>query len=197
MPFYLPPLRERIEDIGPLVHGMAARFNTKFCKGLLSIHPDVIAALEAFPWPGNIRQLENVVQQAVLVSTGPELRIEHLAPLVRNGPPTGRFVGRFTRWPTAGKPRSTRHPAGPGGCRQLPHPRRTSSGREPSDPLQEDEEVRPLESHPACRAGDVRTAAAPCRYCLTFRNTGSQTRFGNEKWTRVRGLPRIFQGGDQ
>lgn len=85
MPFYLPPLRERLEDIEPLVRGMTARFNTKFNKELVSIHPDVLAALEAFPWPGNIRQLENVVQQAVLISSGTELRVEHLSPLVRDG----------------------------------------------------------------------------------------------------------------
>jgi transcriptional regulator with PAS, ATPase and Fis domain len=57
---------------------MAARFNNKFHKDLFDIHPAGMAALEAFPWPGNIRQLENVVQQAVLVSTGPELLLQHL-----------------------------------------------------------------------------------------------------------------------
>jgi DNA-binding NtrC family response regulator len=78
MSFHLPPLRERVQDIGPLVRGMAARFNQKFHKDLFDIHPDAMAALEAFPWPGNIRQLENVVQQAVLVSSGSELLLQHL-----------------------------------------------------------------------------------------------------------------------
>jgi DNA-binding NtrC family response regulator len=78
MSFHLPPLRERVQDIASLVRGMAARFNRKFRKGLFDICPDAMAALEAFPWPGNIRQLENVVQQAVLVSTGPELLLQHL-----------------------------------------------------------------------------------------------------------------------
>src|SRR5262249_49053767 len=50
----------------------------KFRKDLFAIHPQVLAALEAFPWPGNVRQLENVVQHAVLVSTGPELLLTHL-----------------------------------------------------------------------------------------------------------------------
>lgn len=85
MPFYLPPLRERTADIGPLARGMAARFAAKFRKPLFAIHPDALAALEAFPWPGNLRQLENVVQQAVLVGRGPELRVEHLAAQVREG----------------------------------------------------------------------------------------------------------------
>src|SRR5262245_41827743 len=82
MSFHLPPLRERVQDIAPLARGMAARFNRKFNKDLFDIHPDALAALEAYPWPGNIRQLENVVQHAVLVSSGPELLPRHLPPAV-------------------------------------------------------------------------------------------------------------------
>jgi two-component system, NtrC family, response regulator HydG len=81
--FHLPPLRERVQDIAPLVRGMAARFNTKFRKDLFDISPEALAALESFPWPGNIRQLENVVQQGVLLSSGPELLPEHLPPAVQ------------------------------------------------------------------------------------------------------------------
>jgi two-component system response regulator HydG len=84
MPFYLPPLRERVEDIGPLVREMTTRFADRFRKPLATVNSDVIAMLEAFPWPGNIRQLENVVQQAVLISSGPELLAQHLPPLVQN-----------------------------------------------------------------------------------------------------------------
>jgi two-component system, NtrC family, response regulator HydG len=91
LPFYLPPLRERIEDIAPLARGLVARFADKFGKDLFAIAPEVVATLEALPWPGNIRQLENVLQQAVLVSTGPELRLEDLpaavtSPAPRSGP---------------------------------------------------------------------------------------------------------------
>jgi two-component system, NtrC family, response regulator HydG len=85
--FHLPPLRERLEDIAPLVRGMAGRFNTKFHKDLFDVSPPAMAALEAYPWPGNIRQLENFVQQAVLVSSGPELLLEHLPQLVREYSP--------------------------------------------------------------------------------------------------------------
>jgi two-component system response regulator HydG len=86
--FHLPPLRERVQDIAPLVRGMAARFNTKFRKELFDISPKAMAALETFPWPGNIRQLENVLQQAVLVSSGPELLPEHLPLSVREHVPS-------------------------------------------------------------------------------------------------------------
>jgi len=83
MAFHLPPLRERIEDIGPLARAMAARFTTRFRKDLFDIHAQAVDALETFPWPGNIRQLENAMQQAVLVSSGPELLLEHLPAQVR------------------------------------------------------------------------------------------------------------------
>src|SRR5581483_604123 len=80
--FHLPPLRHRPEDIGPLVRGMVARYGTKYGKRLFSVSPEALRALEEFPWPGNIRQLENVVQQAVLISSGSELKTHHLPPLV-------------------------------------------------------------------------------------------------------------------
>jgi two-component system response regulator HydG len=78
MSFHLPPLRERVRDIAPLARGMAARFNQKFNKDLFDISPAALSALESFPWPGNLRQLENVMQHAVLVSAGPELLLQHL-----------------------------------------------------------------------------------------------------------------------
>jgi DNA-binding NtrC family response regulator len=81
---HLPPLRERVPDIGPLVRVMAANFNAKFHKGLFEICPETLAVLEDFPWPGNIRQLENAVQQAVLASKGPRLTAQHLPQAVRH-----------------------------------------------------------------------------------------------------------------
>lgn len=84
MAFHLPPLRERVHDIEPLVRGLVARFAMKFHKDLVRIHPETIQALEAFDWPGNIRQLENVVQQAVLLSHGTELLVKSISPLVQN-----------------------------------------------------------------------------------------------------------------
>jgi transcriptional regulator with PAS, ATPase and Fis domain len=97
--FHLPPLRHRPEDIGPLVRGMVARYGTKFGKRLFSVCPEALRALEAFPWPGNIRQLENVVQQAVLTCSGNELKLHHLSPLVHSraeAPPTvGVVPGGF------------------------------------------------------------------------------------------------------
>jgi transcriptional regulator with PAS, ATPase and Fis domain len=88
MSFHLPPLRERVQDIAPLVRTLVARFNTKFSKELFDISPQAMDALEAFPWPGNIRQMENFLQQAVLVSSGHELLTQHLPQQVREYRPT-------------------------------------------------------------------------------------------------------------
>jgi transcriptional regulator with PAS, ATPase and Fis domain len=76
--FYIPPLRERVSDIAPLVRGMAARFAARFHKDLFDISPEAMAILESRPWPGNIRHLENAVQQAVLCNSGPVLLPAHL-----------------------------------------------------------------------------------------------------------------------
>lgn len=83
MAFHLPPLRERTQDIAPLARAVAAHYNAKFHKSLFDISAEALTALELFNWPGNIRQLENVVQQAVLVSAGPILQASHLPPAVR------------------------------------------------------------------------------------------------------------------
>jgi two-component system, NtrC family, response regulator HydG len=92
MSFYLPPLRERVQDLGPLARGMAARYAQKFGKELFAISPEALGGLEAYPWPGNIRQLENVVQQAVLMSSGPELLWPHLPKPIREYVESGRTV---------------------------------------------------------------------------------------------------------
>lgn len=80
--FRLPPLRERTQDISPLVRGMVAKYGTRFGKKIQAIHPEAMRAFELFPWPGNIRQLENVLQQAVLTCGGDELRLQHLPPMI-------------------------------------------------------------------------------------------------------------------
>jgi len=81
--FYLPPLRQRPQDIPALARGMIHRFNQKFHREINAVSHEALAALQAYPWPGNIRQLENAVQQAVLMSTGNELLLSHLPQTVQ------------------------------------------------------------------------------------------------------------------
>jgi two-component system response regulator HydG len=94
MSFHLPPLRERIEDIAQLARALVARFNTNFDKELFDISNDAMSALETFPWPGNIRQMENFLTQAVLLSSGPELLLENLPQQVRDYRPVNRFPSK-------------------------------------------------------------------------------------------------------
>jgi DNA-binding NtrC family response regulator len=95
MSFHLPAVRERKQDIEPLVRGMAARFNTKFRKDLFDISKETLRLLEVFPWPGNIRQMENAVQQAVLVSSGRLLLPEHLPQPIRDYIPPQTLNGHY------------------------------------------------------------------------------------------------------
>jgi two-component system, NtrC family, response regulator HydG len=87
MSFHLPPLRERLSDIGALVRGIVGRYNTQHRKDLFEVSRETLDVLEAFPWPGNIRQLDNVLQSAVLCSRGPILLPEHLPPGIREQVP--------------------------------------------------------------------------------------------------------------
>jgi transcriptional regulator with PAS, ATPase and Fis domain len=83
MSFHLPPLRERISDIEPLARGMAVRYVRKFSKEIYDVHPEALSALEGFAWPGNLRQLENVIQHAVLMCNAPDLQLRHLPAAVQ------------------------------------------------------------------------------------------------------------------
>lgn len=87
MAFHLEPLRHRRQDIGLLARSIVANFNARFNKGLFDIAPETVATLEAFPWPGNIRQLENVLHQAVLLANGPVLQPDDLPESIRSAPP--------------------------------------------------------------------------------------------------------------
>jgi DNA-binding NtrC family response regulator len=83
MEFHLPPLRERTSDIPLLARGFAARFAAQFRKPIVDIAPEVLQTLAAFPWPGNVRQLENAIQQAVLLCQGSDLTLLDLPDVIR------------------------------------------------------------------------------------------------------------------
>ncbi|MEI8146527.1 MAG: sigma-54 dependent transcriptional regulator [Alphaproteobacteria bacterium] len=74
-PVTLPPLRERREDIPTLVRHFLTRFGAEEGKRIRSVQPAALAMLQAFAWPGNVRQLENTVFRAVVLCDGDELTI--------------------------------------------------------------------------------------------------------------------------
>jgi len=74
----LPPLRERIEDIEPLVHQMLMLNNRRLRRKLYGIAPDAMRALEAHSWPGNIRELRNAIERAFIVESGDLISLQSL-----------------------------------------------------------------------------------------------------------------------
>ena len=74
-PIRVPPLRERVEDIPGLVWQFVNEFAKTFGKRVDSISPESIKSLQQYPWPGNIRELRNIVERATIVATGPHLTI--------------------------------------------------------------------------------------------------------------------------
>ena len=74
-PIYVPPLRERTEDIPFLVRHFAQYFAMNMSKQIDTISSETMNALVRYPWPGNIRELQNVIERAVILSTGPQLKV--------------------------------------------------------------------------------------------------------------------------
>jgi formate hydrogenlyase transcriptional activator len=75
IPVCLPPLRERVQDILPLTEFFVAKFAASLNKPIDLIPDEVVAVLQAHDWPGNIRELRNAIEHAVLFSPGSVLRL--------------------------------------------------------------------------------------------------------------------------
>jgi transcriptional regulator with PAS, ATPase and Fis domain len=76
---YLPPLRERREDILPLANAFLKRFASQANRTLRGFTPAAAERLAGFDWPGNIRQLQNEIQRAVLLCEGPDVDASDLS----------------------------------------------------------------------------------------------------------------------
>ncbi len=85
VPIRLPPLRERATDISLLARHFVEKFNERLKKQVVGIAPEAEQVLMAYPWPGNIRELENVVERAVLFCDRELIQVEDLPPDVRDG----------------------------------------------------------------------------------------------------------------
>ena len=71
IPIDIPPLRERRDDVEPLVHHFVQKHAQRTGRSVTGIDPAALAALRLYDWPGNVRELENAVERAVVLSTGP------------------------------------------------------------------------------------------------------------------------------
>jgi two-component system response regulator PilR (NtrC family) len=85
---HLPPLRERVEDIGLLAYHFVRQYSEKAGKKLPGISREALACLEAYHWPGNVRELENTIERAVALETTENILVGRLPDaVVHNLPP--------------------------------------------------------------------------------------------------------------
>jgi two-component system response regulator PilR (NtrC family) len=91
----LPSLRERREDIPLLVNHFLQKFTELAGAPAKMLSPEALACLEAYAWPGNIRELENVIERAVTLETGPIIRPESLPESLRRPRPPDAFQVDF------------------------------------------------------------------------------------------------------
>jgi len=76
---YIPPLRERKEDIPYLINYFIENFNRDFKKKVKGIHPSALKMMMEYDWPGNVRELKNVVERAVILESEDEILPEHIS----------------------------------------------------------------------------------------------------------------------
>jgi transcriptional regulator with PAS, ATPase and Fis domain len=90
----VPPLRERREDIPPLVHSFLVRAASRMKKDVRAVSADAMSALMNHRWPGNVRELEHAVERALIVANAASIRLGDLPPEVTQK--SGRRAGDDT-----------------------------------------------------------------------------------------------------
>lgn len=78
MPIFLPSLRDRVDDIEPLAENFIKKFNKHHGRQIQGIDTDALSALKSYRWPGNIRELENVIERAFIVENSNMITFEAL-----------------------------------------------------------------------------------------------------------------------
>ncbi|MDD2365034.1 MAG: sigma-54 dependent transcriptional regulator [Desulfuromonadaceae bacterium] len=89
-PIHIPPLRERSEDISLIASYFLDTFSRAFGRDFKLISPEAAQLLEDYRWPGNIRELRNVIERICIMNYGPSLLPEHLPAEMRGGAAAGR-----------------------------------------------------------------------------------------------------------
>ncbi|MCB0394825.1 MAG: sigma-54-dependent Fis family transcriptional regulator, partial [Bdellovibrionales bacterium] len=84
IPIFLPPLRERIEDVEYMVNFFINKFNEEHGKKVIAMAPEAMSCLKKYDWPGNIRELENVVEYAFVLEETNRIALTSLPEKVLN-----------------------------------------------------------------------------------------------------------------
>lgn len=94
----VPPLRNRREDIPHLVAHFMTRFQEKLGREVRDVDPEVMSALYRYSWPGNIRELENVIERALVLCKGQRITSEDLPPEIRESPEIEEGLDALISW---------------------------------------------------------------------------------------------------
>jgi len=87
-PLHVPPLRQRRDDVAALARHFVDRLNHQLSKSLKGVSADALQLMLAYDWPGNARELRNVIERGVLLATGDEILPAHLPAEIQAGRPT-------------------------------------------------------------------------------------------------------------
>jgi len=131
---YIPPLRERREDIAPLVEHFVQKFNQTKGKSIFGVAPDAMSALLQHTWPHNLRELENLIDRIVVLKNSGSIEVNDLPPRLRNLV-TDNIDTFFERMQMP-QQQKAQHPAHPGShqrpMNQGMMPQQTNNYRAPS-----------------------------------------------------------------
>jgi transcriptional regulator with GAF, ATPase, and Fis domain len=81
----LPPLRERLDDLPLLADFFLKKYGEKYRRGTIALAPEALQVFRHYPWPGNIRELENVIERGVIICQGGGLTLEDLPLALQQG----------------------------------------------------------------------------------------------------------------
>jgi len=84
LPMHLPPLRERKEDIPMLVHHFIHKYSQSMNKQVVGISPKGLEVLMNYKWYGNVRELENTIERAIVLTDGKNIELENLPIEIQN-----------------------------------------------------------------------------------------------------------------
>ncbi len=93
-PIWIPPLRERREDMPALVDFFLQKFNHKFERTLQGAERELLEVFQRYDWPGNVREMENVMERLVLMASKDTLCAEYLPPELKSAVPETASSGR-------------------------------------------------------------------------------------------------------
>lgn len=97
MPIFLPSLRDRTDDIGELAQYFMKRFSKSHARHITGITPDALQLLKHYRWPGNIRELENIIERAFIVENGTEVTVGSLPENIRQAQAPAQLSGNLSR----------------------------------------------------------------------------------------------------